>query len=61
LADAVHQIEDITKRCNEAENEKNSVLREKGSYQMQIEEFEEQLAEVLTDYQCEFVSRYAYI
>lgn len=46
LADVLVQLEDISKGRSEAENIKNQVLREKSSYQMQLEETEEQLAEV---------------
>ncbi len=46
LADCLAQLEDINKSKNEAENIKNQLLREKSSYQMQLEETEEQLAEV---------------
>lgn len=49
LADALAQLEDISKSRNEAENIKNQVMREKSSYQMQLEETEEQLAEVYWD------------
>ena len=46
LSDALQQLEDMTKNRNEAENVKNSLLREKSQMQMQFEEYEEQLAEV---------------
>lgn len=46
LVDALAQLEDVSKGRNEAESIKNQVLREKSSYQMQLEETEEQLAEV---------------
>lgn len=48
LSDTISQMEDLTRRCHEAENEKNMLLREKANIQMQFEEGEENLAEVFT-------------
>lgn len=50
LADCLAQLEDLSKSRNEAENIKNQLLREKSSYQMQLEETEEQLAEVSREF-----------
>lgn len=46
LSDAQLQIDELTRRCNEAENERNQLSREKSNIQMQFEEGEENLAEV---------------